>query len=212
MILGTSGRRIRARLLEVCAAACLLLFSVKAVESQQAHENAGAQYFIERIDIEGNRRVQFTTMRAHIRLRPGDPYNAKAVQRDAQALRDTGYFDEVRVRIEDSPDRPNGKIVVFIVIERPIIGRIEYRGISSISEGDILKGLKDNKITLSVGSRFDPAMLTRAATVIQALLATHGRPSATVKPTYERIASSDTVSIVFNIDEGPKVQSSMTLP
>ncbi len=212
MILGTSGKRTRTSLLEVCVVACLLLFSVDALESQQAHENGGAQYFIERLDIEGHRRLQTATILAHIRSRPGDPYNAEAVERDAQSLRDTGYFVEVRFSVEDSPERPGGKIVIFRVSEKPIIGRIEYREISSISEAEILKGLKDNKITLSVGSRFDPTMLTRASTVIQALLATHGRPSAIVKPAYERIASSNTVSIVFNIDEVPKAQSSKNLP
>jgi outer membrane protein insertion porin family len=198
--------------LEVCATACLFLFSVQALESQQPHENNGTQYIIERIDIQGYRRIQNATMRAHTLSRPGDPYNAEAVQRDAQALRDTGYFDEVRLRIEDSPDRPNGKIVVFLVIEKPIIRRIEYRGIKSITEADILKGFKDNEITLSIGSQFDQTMLTRAATVIEGLLSAHGRRSATIKPTYERVATANAVSIVFNIDEGPKAQSSKNLP
>jgi outer membrane protein insertion porin family len=212
MILGTSGRRTIPRILEVFATASLILLSVQALESQQPHENEGTQYFIERIDIEGFRRIQNATMRAHILSRPGDPYNSEVVQRDAQALRDTGYFDEVRIRIEDSPDRPNGKIVVFRVIERPIIRRTEYRGIKSITEADILKGLKDNEITLSMGSQFDQTMLTRAATVIEGLLSAHGRRSATVKSTYDRIATSNAVSIVFNIDEGPKAQSAKNLP
>jgi outer membrane protein assembly factor BamA len=35
-------------------------------------------------------------------------------------------------------------------------------------------------------------------------LASHGFQSATVKPTYERIPASNTVALVFDIDEGPK--------
>jgi outer membrane protein insertion porin family len=199
-------------ILEVSATACLFLFSVQTIESQQPHENDGTRYFIERIDVEGYRRIQSATMRDHMLSRPGDPYNADAVQRDAQTLRDTGYFDDVRLRVEDSPDRPNGKILVFLVIERPIIRRIEYTGIKSITEADILKGIKDNEITLSTGSQFDKTMLTRAATVIEGLLSAHGRRSATVKPTYKRDVSSNAVSIVFNVDEGSKAQSSKNLP
>jgi outer membrane protein assembly factor BamA len=67
---------------------------------------------------------------------------------------------------------------------------------------------KDNKITLSVESWFDAEKLTHAATVIQELLAAHSHPSATVKPTYERTASSNEVTILFTIDEGPKAQPS----
>jgi outer membrane protein insertion porin family len=173
--------------------------------SQQPDVARQAAQFIERIDVEGYRRTQISTIRAHIRSRPGDPYNAEAVQRDAQALRDTGYFKEVRLRIEDGV-KPNGKIVIFVLIEKPIIRRIEYQGIKSITEADIRKALERNKIALSVESRFDETMLTRAAAVLKELLTEHGHPSATVTPSYERMVSSNAVSIVFNIDEGPKAR------
>ncbi len=117
-------------------------------------------------------------------------------------------FDDVRLEIEDSPDLPNGKIVVFIVQERPIISRIEYKGIKSITESDIHNALKDERAGLSVGSRFDRAKLKHAVVVISDLLAAHGHQFATVKPTYEQNPSSNTVTLVFNIDEGPRVQRS----
>lgn len=118
MILATSGRRSILRALEVCATACLFLFSALALESQQPQESDGTQHLIERIEIVGNRRVQTETILAKILSRPGDVYNPEAVQRDAQALRDTGYFTEVRLRVTDAPDRPTGKIVAFDVIEK----------------------------------------------------------------------------------------------
>ena len=110
MNLGTSGIRIIPNKLGVCATACLFFFLVQAPESQHPVEN---QYFIERIEIVGYRRVQNSTIRAHILSRPGGPYNAEAVQCDAQARSDTGYFNEVRLTVEDTPRQPNGKIVVF---------------------------------------------------------------------------------------------------
>jgi outer membrane protein insertion porin family len=207
MILATSRRPDMLSRFGWCVTAFLLLFSVQAVESRQAHENGGTQSIVERIEIQGNRRVRRDTMLAHMRLRPGDRYNAEAVERDAHALRDMGYFDQVLVNVEGNPDPPNGKIVVFTVIERPIIRRIQYQGIQSITEADILRAFRENKINLSVGSWFDKAMLPRAATVIQQLLAAYGHPSATVTPTYERIVSTDAVSVLFTIEEGPKAQS-----
>jgi outer membrane protein insertion porin family len=188
--------------------ACLFLMLVQALESQQSHDSHATQSFIERLEIEGNRRVQRDTIMAHIVSHPGDTYDSEVVQRDAQALRDTGYFDEVRLIVEDDPDASKGKIVAFVVKERPFIRRIEYLGIKSISEADIENAYKENKITLSVESWFDPEKMTRAAKVIEKLLAAHGRPSAVVKPTYERIASSNTVAILFTIDEGPKARPS----
>ena len=41
---------------------------------------------------------------------------------------------------------------------------------------------------------------------MKALLAAHGHQFATVKPTYERIAATNAVKLVFNIDEGPTVK------
>ena len=90
--------------------------------------------------------------------------------------------------------------------ERPIIRRIEYKGNKSVSESDILDAFKDKKVGLSVESQFDPTKITRAEVVIKSLLAAHGHQFATVKPTYERIAATNAVKLVFNIDEGPKVK------
>ena len=90
--------------------------------------------------------------------------------------------------------------------ERPIIRRIEYKGNKSITESDILDAFKDKKVGLTVESQFDPTKIKRAEVVIKELLAAHGQQFATVKPTYERIAATNAVKLVFNIDEGPKVK------
>lgn len=88
------------------------------------------------------------------------------------------------------------------------VRRIAYRGIKSINDADLLGAYKSNKINLSTETPFDPEKLTRAATVIKELLAAHGHASATVKPSYEVDASSNVVSILFTVDEGPRVKSS----
>jgi outer membrane protein insertion porin family len=108
--------------------------------------------------------------------------------------------------VENDPNNPNGRIVVFYVTERPIIRRIEYKGNKSVTESDILDAFKDKKVGLSVESQFDPTKITRAEVVIKGLLAAHGHQFATVKPTYERIAATNAVKLVFNIDEGPTVK------
>ena len=91
--------------------------------------------------------------------------------------------------------------------ERPIIRRIEYKGNKSITESDILDAFKDKKVGLTVESQFDPTKIKRAEVVLKSLLAAHGHQFATVKPTYERIAATNAVKLIFNIDEGPKVRS-----
>jgi outer membrane protein insertion porin family len=184
---------------------CLVFLA--AGEPLCAQEAGGApQYVIQRIEFVGLRRIQRDTLLARIFSRPGDPYNPDALRRDFQALWNTQFFEDIRLEVEDSPDQPNGKIVLFYMTERPIIRRIEYKGNKSITESDILDAFKDKKVGLSVESQFDPTKIKRAEVVLKDLLAEHGRQFATVKPTYERIAATNAVKLVFNIDEGPKVK------
>jgi outer membrane protein insertion porin family len=164
------------------------------------------QAIIERIDFEGNRRIRKDTLQARIFSRPGDPYNEDTLRRDFQALWNTQFFEDVKLHVEDSPDKPNGKIVVFEVKERPVIRRIRYDGIHSISESDILDRFKEKKVGLTVESQFDPTRIKKAEVVLKELLGEHGRQFAKVTPQYERIASSNAVILVFKIDEGPKVK------
>jgi outer membrane protein insertion porin family len=161
---------------------------------------------IERIDFDGNRRIRTDTLKARIFSRDGDPYNEETLRRDFQALWNTQFFEDVKLRVEDSPDKPNAKIVIFVVKERPVIRRIRYDGIHSISESDILDRFKDKKVGLTVESQFDPTRIKKAEVVLKELLGEHGHQFATVTPQYERIASSNAVILVFKIAEGPKVK------
>jgi outer membrane protein insertion porin family len=161
---------------------------------------------VERIEFLGNRRIRSDTLKARIFSREGDPYNEETLRRDFQALWNTQFFEDVKLRVEDSPDRPDGKIIIFDVKERPQIRRIRYEGNKSISESDILDRFKERKVGLSVESPFDPTKIKKAEVVLKELEGEHGRQFAKVTPQYERIASSNAVILVFKIDEGPKVK------
>jgi outer membrane protein insertion porin family len=182
----------------------------EVIEDHSAAEAQGAaqqqQFVIERIDFIGNRRVRSDTLKARIFSREGDVYNEETLRRDFQALWNTQFFEDVKLRVEDSPTRASGKIIVFEVKERPQIRRIRYDGIHSVSESDILDRFKERKVGLSVESQFDPTKIKKAEVVLKELLGEHGRQFAKVTPQYERIASSNAVILVFKIEEGPKVK------
>jgi outer membrane protein insertion porin family len=178
------------------------------VDRSAADPQAAAQQqqiTIDHIEFIGNRRVRRDTLVARIFTREGDVYNEETLRRDFQALWNTQFFEDVKLRVEDSP-KPNQKIIIFEVKERPQIRRIRYDGIHSISESDILDRFKERKVGLSVESQFDPTKIKKAEVVLKELLGEHGRQFAKVTPQYERIASSNAVILVFKIDEGPKVK------
>ncbi len=173
--------------------------------SQQA-PNSQPQFVIERIEFIGNRRIRSDTLKARVFSRESDPYNEETLRRDFQALWNTQFFEDVKLRVEDSPDRADAKIIIFEVKERPQIRRIRYEGIHSVTESDILDRFKERKVGLSVESPFDPTKIKKAEVVLKELLGEHGRQFAKVTPQYERIASSNAVILVFKIVEGPKVK------
>ena len=190
----------------VCLVPGCAAYSLSGQAAPQAPTAAPGTPTIERIEFQGNRRIRSETLRARIFSRPGDAVNAEALRRDFHALWNTQYFEDIRLEIEDSADKPNQKVVIFYVTERPIVRRIEYKGNKSVSESDILDRFKDRKVGLSIESQFDPTRIKKAEVVIKELLAEHGRQFATVKPTFERLPGTNAVKLTFNIDEGPKVK------
>jgi outer membrane protein insertion porin family len=178
----------------------------QAAAQQQPSQNQQPPAIIDRILFDGNRRIRRDTLIARIFTREGDPYNEETLRRDFQALWNTQFFEDVKLRVEDSPDGPGHKNVVFVVKERPVIRRIRYDGIHSVSESDILDRFKERKVGLTVESQFDPTRIKKAEVVLKDLLGEHGRQFAKVTPQYERIASSNAVILVFKIEEGPKVK------
>ena len=190
----------------VCLAPGALARSLSGQGAQQAPAVTPGSPTIERIEFQGNRRIRSETLRARIFSRPGDAVNDEALRRDFHALWNTQYFEDIRLEIEDSADKPNQKIIIFYVTERPIVRRIEYKGNKSVSESDILDRFKDRKVGLSIESQFDPTRIKKAEVVLKELLAEHGRQFAVVKPTFERLPGTNAVKLTFNIDEGPKVK------
>jgi len=161
---------------------------------------------VERIEFAGNRRIRSETLLARIFTRPGDPYNQAGLRRDFMALWNTQYFEDISLEEQESSTNPNRWIVIFHVVERPTIRRIEYRGNRSVTESNILDRFKERKVGLTVESPLDRTKIRRAEVVMQELLAEHGRQFAIVKGAYEVIPATNAVRLIFNVDEGPKVK------
>lgn len=163
-------------------------------------------FIIERIEFVGNRRYPRDTLKSRIFSREGDVLNDETLNRDFQALWNTQYFEDIRCEIEESPNRPDARIVVYYLKERPKIRNIDYKGLKSVTVSDVLERFKERKVGLQVENLFDPTRIKRAEVILKELLAEHGRQYASVRPTYERIAATNSVKLIFNIDEGPKVK------
>ena len=89
--------------------------------------------------------------------------------------------------------------------EKPTIREINYIGLSSVSNSDILDRFKQDKVGLVVESQYDPTRIKKAEVSIKDLLSEHGRQFATIRTEVRQIPPA-AVGITFVVKEGPKVK------
>jgi outer membrane protein insertion porin family len=178
------------------------LFLVALLTPPLRSIQAQTEEIIENIEIRGTRRVPQDTVKFHIVSQKNTRFDPNILRRDFKAVWATSFFDDVRLTIEDGK---TGKIIIFTVKEKPLIRNIEYKGLKSATNTEVLDKFKEKKVGLGIETPFDPNKIQRAITVLTELLAEKGRQYAEVK--YELIdVPPNSRLITFVINEGPKVK------
>ncbi|MEO8435050.1 MAG: outer membrane protein assembly factor BamA [Pyrinomonadaceae bacterium] len=169
------------------------------------HSQAQQPRLVESVDITGNRRLRKEDILYWVQTRPGDPYNAAQVERDLQTILGLNFFDKTstRVLIEDGPR--GGVNVIFEVRELPIIRDLQFEGLSSVSESDVLKAFREKRVGVSKEAVYDPVKVRTAVRVMKELLSARGHPNATIDPRTEEVSATST-AITFAVDEGDRVR------
>jgi outer membrane protein insertion porin family len=157
---------------------------------------------VEDIQIRGNRKIPGETVRGRMFTRSGDVFDPASIERDFNALWNAGYFEDIRIEREQGE---KGVLLIVYVKEKPTIRSIEYKGLSSVSQSDVLERFKAAKVGLSQESPYDPTKAKRAEVVLKELLAENGRQFATITTEIRPIPPAS-VGVTFNIKEGPKVK------
>lgn len=160
------------------------------------------QEIIAGIEFRGNRRIPTASLQAQIFSRPGDVYNVNTIERDFNALWNTGYFDDIRVEKEDIS---KGVVVIFFVREKKLVRAITYKGLHSVQQSDVLEAFQKQKVGLTMDSQYDPVVVKRAEVVLKDMLAAHGRQFSTVRHRTRNIPPNS-VALTFIVNEGPKVK------
>src|ERR1051326_3168416 len=180
-------------------AASLCFVDLSRAQQQQPRQ------LVENVDIIGNRRLRKDDIIYYIQTRPGDPYNPAQIERDLEALNSLGFFDKTETRVTKEDGPRGGANITFYVKELPIVRDIQFEGLKSVSESDVLKTFREKRVGVSKEAIEDPVKLRNATRVLKEMLASKGHPNATVKAAIERVsATSD--AITFQINEGARVR------
>lgn len=116
------------------------------IEEEQPESRPGED-IIEEVSFRGTRRIPRDSLSARIFTKRGDLYEPQTLRRDFMVLWNTGYFDDLRLEIENGEQ---GKIVRFLVTERRVVRTIRYEGNKSATLSDILERFKERKVGLTV--------------------------------------------------------------
>jgi outer membrane protein insertion porin family len=205
--------RIRSPWLCLVAAlsGCLMLFDAALLPSaasaqEPSQQSPSQQRLVEQVQIEGNRRLRDEDILYHIQTRAGDPYNPAQVQRDLQALLNLPFFDKTDTRVSVVENGPRGGVVVvFTVKELPVIRDLQFKGLKSVGEADVLKAFREQRVGVTKESTYDPVRINNAKRVLKELLAEHGHPNAVINANTEEV-SQTSVALTFDIDEGDRVR------
>src|SRR5687767_3239613 len=166
---------------------------------------AQGQRLVESVDITGNRRLRKDDILYYVQTRPGDPYNEQQVQRDLQAIIALGFFDKTSTRVLTEEGARGGVNVIFEVRELPIIRDLQFEGLKSVLESDVLKAFRERLVGVSKESIYDRVKVRNAIRVLKELLAEHGHPNATIEERRDEIYATSTAE-TFAIDESDRVR------
>jgi len=148
------------------------------------------------VEITGNKRIESDAIKMIIKTKPGDIYLSKSLSDDLKAVFAMGYFDDIRIEAEDTPD---GKKIIFIVKEKPTIRVIRFKGNKVFKEDK----LKEN-LTIKTGSILNPFKIRRNIGRIEELYKEKNYHN--IKVTYNiNQLEHNQADLEFDIDEGEKV-------
>ena len=153
-------------------------------------QGATAQDFsFYRIDVEGNKRIEASTIVTYSGLATEQVFGADDLNRAYQNIIASGLFESVEVI-------PNDSLLVIKVSEFPTVNKIEFEGNRLVNDDTLRSavGLQPRRV-------FNPDKVDGDRSAIAQLYADQGRLAARITPKIIR-RSDNRVDVVFEIFEG----------
>ncbi len=159
-----------------------------------APQMAEAQsYRFNTVQVEGNQRIQTSTIVAYTGLERGQTVSAGELNDAYQRILDSGVFETVELV-------PRGNTLVVKVTEFPTISQISFEGNDRIKDDAL------SQVVESAPRRvFNPSVAERDAAAIAEVYSAQGRLASRVTPRIIR-RSNNRVDLVFEISEGDTIE------
>ena len=151
---------------------------------------------VKSLRVEGNKRVDDSTILYYIKTEVGQPLSRLQIRKDIEQIYDLGQFKDIQV---DTQEVLGGLEVTFKVVEIASIGDLKLVGNKVIDTEDILE-----KITLKRGAAFHDQLVAQSVDDLKALYQSKGYFFAETKIATE-LTPNNLVDVTIRINEGGKV-------
>ena len=183
-----------------------LLLAGTPAGAQQTPPPAGAEATagdrtvrVDSIVVVGNQRVDESVVRVTTALARGQRVSAFDIQNAIRRVMATGDFSSVEVRFQGDPAA--GGNLIFQVVERPLIARIEFSGLERISGSTVRDTLK-----LQDNVALNPNTVVRTRAMIRNLLEKEGVQLLSVDTTLTPVAEpAGAYRLTFTVREGSRL-------
>jgi outer membrane protein insertion porin family len=167
----------------------------------QIPEGVGAGVVVDSLEVEGTRTLEPAVIVGTFGVPLGQRVTYQELQEGQKRLWETGLFQDLQVLARGDPEAGEPVILTLRVEERPIVRRIEFRGLQSLSE----RAVRDT-LGLRSGQPFAPDRMVKARRYIQAELEKKGIPFARIQMAENPVSDQEgQIDLILDIEEGHRV-------
>ncbi len=148
------------------------------------------------VEVEGNDRVETSSIQAVVSVRPGEAVDAAKIDRDVREIFRLGRFEDVSARVED---RNGVRVLVYHVAERALVRRVAFSGNEEFTTTK-LRGL----ISISPPEIHSPAKVEKSVKALKSFYHQEGYYAVDVEASLE-VDSRHEATLTFAVSEGDKV-------
>lgn len=152
---------------------------------------------VKAVVIEGNRKIDSASIGARLATKTGEALSMDSVRDDIRALYGIGYFDNIKVDIEEYD---GGVRLHYAVTEKPSIMKVEFAGNKEVSTEKL-----QEQVSISAGAMADGKLIDDNTAKIVAHYEKEGFWDIEVFPILN-LMSKDAAVLTYNIKEGDKIK------
>ncbi len=175
----------------------LAVVSAEAAEEPKAAAPAEEKKIVS-LEVEGNRARSRETILANVKIKPGMTFTQKILNEELKRLYATGYFTDVSLDLEETPE---GFRVKFLVKERPVIAELLISGNKVITEEKLRQSIRSR-----AGETLNLKTLNDDLEEIRKLYENSGFPQTQVIHEINVTEATNRATVMIVVTEGSKVK------